>query len=360
MSATDSSASAVQSTVGAPDVQSTLEASPVGQVDDTRVAGTGIRPVIFARHQFISWGLAVVLVAIVPLFVHGLYGLGVAKTAGLFAILSLGFYYQFALSGQFSFATTAFYAVGAYTSIWASQYGGFLVGFLAGIVAAGLYAAVIKLALRRSPLIQFGIATLAVSALSLIILREWESFTGGGLGRYGVKPVSLFGYDLVTPTEQFYAVAAVALIGIFLLILFERSPAQRDLVFVRDMADVARTTGLRSSPMLVVAFALGGAYMGAAGSLLAHTAGFVDITSFSIAISLDVLLMVLLGGVRSVWGPPIGAVVLILLPEWLRSIADYKDLIYAGVILLVVLVLPGGLVSLPHRIRGLRRAKARS
>jgi len=131
-------------------------------------------------------------------------------------------------------------------------------------------------------------------------------------------------------------------------------------VFVRDMADVARTTGLRSSPMLVVAFALGGAYMGAAGSLLAHTAGFVDITSFSIAISLDVLLMVLLGGVRSVWGPPIGAVVLILLPEWLRSIADYKDLIYAGVILLVVLVLPGGLASLPHRIRGLRRARARS
>jgi len=360
VSATESSASAVESTVGAPDAQAALEASPLGRVDDKRVAGAGIRPAIFSRRQFLSWLLAVVLVAIVPLFVHGIYGLGVAKTAGLFAILSLGFYYQFALSGQFSFATTAFYAVGAYTSIWASQYGGFMVGFAAGVVAAGLYAAVIKLALGRSPLIQFGIATLAVSALSLIILREWEGFTGGGLGRYGVKPVSIFGYDLVTPTEQFYAVAGVALIGIFLLILFERSPAQRDLVFVRDMADVARTTGLRANTMLVVAFALGGAYMGAAGSLLAHTAGFVDITSFSIAISLDVLLMVLLGGVRSVWGPPIGAVVLILLPEWLRSIADYKDLIYAGVILLVVLVLPGGLASLPHRIRGLRRAKAHS
>ncbi len=351
--------SAVEETLGGPDPQATLDAARLARGGDEAVVASGLRPAIFSRHQFRSLAVAIVLAAIVPLFVHGLYGLGVAKTAGIYVILSLGFYYQFALSGQFSFATTAFYAVGAYTSIWASQYGGFAVGFLAAVVAAGLYGALIKLVLRRSPLIQFGIATLAVSALSLIVLQNWESFTGGGLGRYGVEPVSLFGYDFITPTEQYYAVAAVGLIGIFLLILFERSPAQRDLVFVRDMADVARTTGLNSGPMLTVAFALGAAYMGAAGSLLAHTAGFIDITSFSVAIALDVLLMVLLGGVRSVWGPPIGAVVLILLPEWLRSIADYKDLIYAGVILLVVLVLPGGLASIPHRARTLI-ARARS
>jgi ABC-type branched-subunit amino acid transport system permease subunit len=318
-------------------------------------AASGIRPAIFNRHQFRTLAVAMALAGIVPLFVHGLYGMGVAKTAGLYVILSLGFYFQFALAGQFSFATVAFYAVGAYTSIWASQYGGFLVGFLAAIVAAGVFGAVVKLLLARSPLIQFAIATLAVTALTLIVLRNWESFTGGGSGRFGVKPVSLFGYDLVTPTEQYYAVAGVAVIGLFLLILFERSPAQRDLVFVRGMGDVARTTGLRATPIVIAAFAIGAAYMGAAGSLLAHTEGFIDITSFDVSIALDVLLMVLLGGTRSLWGPALGAIVLVLLPEWLRSVADYKDLIYAGVILLVVLVLPGGLASIPQRVRALVR-----
>jgi branched-chain amino acid transport system permease protein len=341
--------------------------SPVGAVASASAGVTAssapaadrpsVRPAVLARHQFRAWALAIVLAALLPTLVHGLYGMGVAKTAGLYAILSLGFYYQFALSGQFSFATTAFYAIGAYTSVWASQYGGFAVGFVAAIVAAGICGAIVKLLLGRSPLIQFGIATLAVAALSLIVLRNWEGFTGGGSGRFGVKPVSLFGWDFITPTEQYYAVAGVALIGVFLLILFERSPAQRDLTFVRDMGVVAKTTGLHSTPMLIVAFAIGAGYMGGAGSLLAHTSAFIDITSFSVVISLDVLLMVLLGGVRSVWGPVLGAIVLILLPEWLRSIADYKDLVYAGVILLVVLILPGGLASIPRRVAGLVRRR---
>ncbi len=351
--------SAIESTVGGAEPGANLE-GPSGHGAAVGPGGsTGLRPAIFSVHQFRTLGVAIVLAAIVPLFVHGIYGMGVAKNAVLFGILSLGFYYQFALSAQFSFATTAFYAVGAYTSIWASQYGGFIVGFLAAIVAAGVYGAVIKLALRRSPLIQFAIATLAVTGLSLIVLKNWESFTGGGLGRYGVRPISIFGWDVITPTEKYYAVCVVAVIGIFLLILFERSPARRDLVFVRDMGDVARTSGLRSTAMMIVAFGIGAAYMGAAGSLLAHTEGFVDITSFDVSISLDVLLMVLLGGIQSIWGPMIGAVVLILLPEWLRSLADYKDLIYAGVILLVILVLPGGLASLPARIRS-AITKARS
>ena len=92
--------------------------------------------------------------------------------------------------------------------------------------------------------------------------------------------------------------------------------------------------------------------MGAAGSLLAHLYGFAQIDSFEVNLSLEALLMVLLGGTGSVWGPILGAVVLTVLPEWLRSIADYKDLVYAGVILVVVLLLPGGLASIPSRIRG--------
>ena len=310
-----------------------------------------IRPRAFGRrHREVLLAVTVVA-AVLPVFVDGFYGMGVATKIAIYVILSMGFYFQFALSGQFSFATTAFYAVGAYTSIWASGHGGFVVGVVAAAAATGVLGALVRLALGRSPLIQFAIATISFSALTLIVLRYWESFTGGATGRYGVAPVSLFGYDFDTPTKSYYAVAGVALLGVLLLILFERSPGQRDLVFVRDMGNIAKTTGLSSLRMLVVSFGIGAAYMGVAGSVAAHTSGFVDITSFPIDISLDVLLMVLLGGVASLWGPVVGGTLLVLLPEYMRSIADYKDLVYAVIILVVILVLPNGLASLPSRMR---------
>ena len=149
------------------------------------------------------------------------------------------------------------------------------------------------------------------------------------------------------------------LIGAALAILFERSPAQRDLAFVRDMDAVAKTVGLRATLLQASAFAVGAAYMGVAGSLFVRTSGFVSTTSFTVDIALSVLLMVLLGGTGSVWGPVVGAVVLTLLPELLSSWANYQDLIYAGLILAVIMVLPGGIVSLPKLIRRRLPGRAR-
>src|SRR5205823_2687010 len=123
-----------------------------------------------------------------PLFTNGIYGLGVGRTAMLYAMLSLGFYFQFALSGQFSLATAAFYATGAYMSAWVSPHGGFVVGFLAAVVVTGTLGAAVKLALARSPLIQFGIATLSFGELTFLVYRNWRQFTAGSLGRYGLPP----------------------------------------------------------------------------------------------------------------------------------------------------------------------------
>lgn len=321
-----------------------------------RAAAAPSRPAVFGRRQWETLIVVAVLAALLPLVTNGLYLLGVATTATIYAVLALGFYFQFCLAGQFSLATSAFYATGAYTSVWAARHGGFLVGLVAAAVVAGLVGALLKLALARSPLIHFSIATLAFGSLALIVLRNWESFTGGATGRYGIR-TELFGLSITSP-EGFYLLGlAVLVIGLVLAVAFERSPARRDVIFARDMGDVARTTGLRVRRIQVAAFGIGAAYMGAAGSLLAHTSGFINTTSFSVEISLDVLLMVLLGGVGSLWGPVVGAVVLTVLPEVLRDMADYKDLIYAGIILLVVLARPGGLASLvvlarPAVVRG--------
>jgi branched-chain amino acid transport system permease protein len=322
-------------------------------------ASEGVKPEVYVRRQYLIFLVGIALLAIAPQIWDSTYWLGVQSRVGVYALITLGFYYQFALAGRFSFATTSFFALGAYTSIWASQHGGYAVGLLAAIVASAVVGGLLKLALSRSPLVQFAIATLSFSALSLILFRNWTSFTGGATGRYNVEPISLFGYDFDTPTKGFYAIAAAVLVGVFLLILVERSPMQRDLAFVRDMGEVAKTSGLRSLPLIVAAFAIGAAYMGAAGSLQAHNDGFIDITSFSQIIAFDALLMLLIGGSRSVWGPVLGAVFVIVLPEKMRSLEDYKNLVFAGMILVVILAVPGGLASIPRRVSGLLHGRRR-
>lgn len=309
------------------------------------------KPTVYRRRQRESLVIFVIAVLVLPQFVHGFYGWGVANTAMLNTILALGFYYQFALSGQFSLATGAFYGVGAYTSAWASGNGGFVTGFIVAAIVAGLLGMGLKIALARSPLLHFAIATLAFGSLVFIVLRTWTSFTNGGGGKFGIIAPSLFGKDFKTPTESFYLSAGIAFIGLVLLVLFERSAAQRDWVFVRDMPTVARTSGLPVSWVGIAAFGVGAAYMGAAGSMAAHTQGFIDLNKFTAVVALDVLIMVLLGGIRSVWGPVVGALVITVLPEWLRDLQDYKELVYAILILLVILVLPNGLTSLPGRVR---------
>jgi branched-chain amino acid transport system permease protein len=312
----------------------------------------GPKPVVYRRRQREFWVLGAVVLLALPLATTGIYGLGVGRNAMLYSMLAVGFYFQFALSGQFSLATGAFYAAGAYVSAWAAPHGGFASGFVLAVIITGLLGAAVKLTLARSPLIQFGIATLSFGELAFLVFRNWNQFTHGNLGRFGLPYPRLFGYTINTPVRIYLFCAIFVLIGVFLVIMFERSPAQRDQIFTRDMAAVAKTTGLRTGYLQIVAFAIGAAFMGGAGSIFAHTGSFVHPSAFSTEISLDVLLMVLIGGISSPWGPVVGAIVLTLLPEWLRSIATYKDLIYAGGILVVILLLPGGLVSLPRVIQG--------
>ena len=327
---------------------------PLSDLSDSLSARL-VRPKVYSRHQGLTWLGALLVAALVPVVVTTGYGYNIAANSGLFVILSLGFYFQFALGGQFSFATPAYYAIGAYVLAWLAPSEGFLLAFAAAVVIAAVVGGLTKLLLVRSPLIHFAIATLAFGQLVLIVLENWKSFTGGDQGRFNIPPPSVFGYTFDTNTKQYYLCAAVAMVGVGLLILFERSPAQRDLVFVRDMGQVAKTSGLRASYTQIVSFAAGAGYMGAAGALLASISGFVDLNSFStsnsVSVALLVLLMVLLGGVGFVWGPVIGAIVLTVLPQELSSLQNYEELIYAIAILVVILVLPGGLTSLPAEVR---------
>jgi len=333
---------------------------PLGDLEQ-EVSKFLTRPRVYSKHQWRWWLAVAIFAGIVPQIWKGGYYNNIQINALLYILVALGFYMQFALAGQFSFATPAFYATGAYAFAWVVSDWGFLAAFLFAVVVTAAFGGAVKLLLVRSPLIHFAIATLAVANLALILYQYvLTGITGGGNGRFGIPTPVIFGYQFDDQTRQYYLLASVVFIVLALLIFYERSPAQRDVVFIRDMGPVARTTGLRVNQSQIVAFCAGAGIMGAAGALLAATAGFIGIGTFDFQIALSVLLFVLLGGVGIVWGPVLGVIVLYVLPQRFlsTSLLNYEDLIYAIAILVVILVLPGGLASLPAEFRA-RRARFR-
>ena len=143
-------------------------AKPLHELSD-KIAARLIRPRVYSQHQWLVFAGAVVIAALLPLVVTSGYGYNIALNAGLFSILSLGFYFQFALAGQFSFATPAYYATGAYVYAWAAPSHGFIPAFLLAVVVTAIIGGLTKLLLVRSPLIHFAIATLAFGKPSVVV-----------------------------------------------------------------------------------------------------------------------------------------------------------------------------------------------
>ena len=306
-------------------------------------------------------GVMAVGVAVPYVFGGDAYTDGLLNQVLINAILAFGFYWCFSLGGQFTFAAFAMYACGSYVSVVGSKHlpGGFWAGFLLAILVTAIIGAATRLVFFKLGPIFFAIATMAIGGLMLIVFREWTGLTGGYYGVGDIPKPVVFGLVLNTLQLRYFLILAV--LGVFLAatIAVIRSSAMRDLAFARDRRFVAATAGIRTSWVTLVPFIVGSAMQGAAGSLYAHNSSYFSLEAFDISISLNVLLIVLLGGVRSIYGPLMGAAVLILLPEFLRDLQQYSDLIYAGVILLIVVLFPDGIAGIRTLAGGWLRARRR-
>lgn len=321
-----------------------------------------LAPPVYRGRQWIFLLLVTVLACFVPaLFGGDPYHDGLLDNTLVDAILALGFYWCFSLAGQFTFAVVAVFATGSYVSLWAARHiGGFWVGFIAAMVVAGILGGAMRLLFIRLSALYFAIATFGVSGLILILYQNWTKFTGGYQGISKIPKPTLFGYPLNTLHRQYYLMLGVLALFLAATIALLRSPAMRDLTLSRDNSPVAATTGLKPQHLMLVAFVVGSAIQGAAGSLFAHNVTFVSLESFDPTISLTVLLMVLLGGMQSIYGPVIGATIIVYLPEILRSWQKYADVIYAGLVLLIIIAFPTGVAGTRTIVGGwIRRARSR-
>ena len=316
-----------------------------------------------AKHGgHVFWYSALMLLLLVAPWLVAEYWLAQLTFVMIYAIAGLGLMLLAGFTGLFSLGHAAFLGVGAYTQAVLTNMG--LPFPLALACAAGLSAAVglvVGLPALRVKGIYLGIATLSFGFIVEEVLARWESVTGGNAGIHVKKP-DIFGWQLNTGEEFYFlclVITVVATLGILNLL---RAPTGRAFVAIRDSEISAQSMGIHLAYYKTLSFALSAALAGVAGALYAHQLQFISPDQFNILQSIDLLLMIVIGGLGSVHGVFLGAIFLITMPQAIAIVKDYlpafigqapglQGLVYGVVLVAFVLFEPMGLYGRWLKIR---------
>ena len=291
----------------------------------------------------------VVLVALValPIFEPHQFVLHMLSLVAISATAALGLQLLLGFSGQLSIGQAAFYGIGAYASGLLSVKLGF--PFFAAFFAAGVIAAVVSLVMvpiTRLTGASLAVATLGFSILVYLLIKNEEWLTGGSFGLMGIPRASLFGYVLRSPAYAYLLCVAVAAVVYFSLLRLQRSRFGRAINAIRQNEDAARACGVKVTLLKSQCFVIAAFVAGLAGSLYAHQVRYLAPTDFTFWKSVEILIMVVIGGVGSLAGAVLGAAVVVGLPEILREIGDYRMLVFGAILMATMLFGEGGLAAL--------------
>ncbi len=241
----------------------------------------------------------------------------------MYAVAAVGLMLLTGYTGQVSMGHAAFFAIGSYTSAILTAKG---VPFLAALPAAGLLAGLVGIVIGRPILhlsgLYLAIATMGFAFIVDEILVRWESMTRGNMGYY-VDPAAIG--PLVFDSEiRFYYLALVVLILTLLAARnILRSPTGRAMIAIRDSEVAAEAMGINPAKFKTMAFAVSAFFTGIAGSLYAHKIFFINPESYTIFLSIELLAMVIIGGLGSLHGAVFGAAFFIFLPQFIVMTKDY-------------------------------------
>lgn len=281
----------------------------------------------------------------------GRYGTYVLSLWLVMSIGVMGLNLTLGYAGQSSLAQAAFMGLGAYaTAILTTKYG---VSWYAAFALSGLLTFTVGLllgfpALRvRTHYLAF--VTLAFSTLIWLLIRNEQWLTGGVYGISNINRPDFFGIKLFGALEFHRFVVVVTLILSLKLWWLVRSPWGRAFTALRENPVRAASLGVDTRTYTLLAFAIGSAYGGFAGSLYAPLVEFIDPSPFSLSQSLFLLLMVVAGGSGYLFGPFVGALLGVVLPEWLRFAGSLYLILFATIVLALLVICPQGVCGLIER-----------
>jgi branched-chain amino acid transport system permease protein len=305
-----------------------------------------------SKRLVVSYALGFGLLAISPRFLDA-YQVDVLNSAGLYVLLALSLNLILGDAGLFNMGHAAFYAVGAYTAaILNTRYG---VPVLWALPASGLVAALFAVLVARPVVHLRGDYLLVVTIglgeiVRIALVNDVGGLTGGSNGIFGIARPVVFGQKIRKPDEFLYLIWGFVAVTVFLFHRLEQSRFGRALTFLREDPVAAEGSGINTARYRLVAFGLGAAWAGMAGTLYASKMTIISPESFSFWESVQLFLMVILGGSGSIPGVIVGAAIVVLMPEVFRDLASARMLFFGLVMMVMMVIRPQGLLP----VRGLR------
>jgi branched-chain amino acid transport system permease protein len=312
--------------------------------------------------RWAGWLVLGVVVVTVPWLVATVvprqqrYVLHVLIFTAIFAALALSYDLVVGHVGNLSLAHPAFFGIGAYAAaILATRAGWpFLASVIAAVLASALVAALVGVPLFRLAEHAFAVGTLGLALVASVVANNWVEVTRGPLCVTGI-PKPRLGALAITTLPAFYWLALTALVAVALLYRgLTTFRLGRALHAVRDNEPLAGAAGIDPLKYRLLAFTLAAAIAGGIGALYVHYLSVMCPEEMTVGLTVNLLVIVFLGGVGSLRGVLVGAVLFTALPEVLRLTPTWRLVIYGGLLLLVVIRSPGGLESLLIRARGAR------
>ena len=274
------------------------------------------------------------------------YNRGLLVLTVIYAIAGLSLDYIMGQMGQFSFGHAAFWGFGAYVSAKLALDFGLSpwLGFVAATVAAGIVGLGIGLiALRRNRGLELAIVTLGFGVLAWIVALRWRSVTGGPAGLRKVPSPSIFGWEIRSEFSYYYLALGFLLLIVWVLARLEHTRFGRAVRSINENEALASAVGVSARKYYVLAFGFSCALVGFSGALYAHHFRFVNPNLLSLQPMFIFLIIVLVGGSGTLWGPVLGAAAYVWISEYLRVIEEFRFLIFGVVLLLIVLFMPRGI-----------------
>jgi branched-chain amino acid transport system permease protein len=296
------------------------------------VPALAVLPWVLARHQ---------LSLLTDLLIFGLFALSLDLIMGY--------------TGLVSFGHAAYFGLGAYGSALVLIHFGppVPVALLAGALLAGVVAVPVGWFSTRATGIYFAMLTLAFAQLLYTVAYKWRDLTGGSDGIAGVPKTALVwgGPSLASPRAFYFLVAACVVLSLTACYALVRSPFGRAIQAIRENERRFTSLGRDPRPFKLVVFVIAAMFAGLAGALFAPFRGFASPEVMFWVFSGQGLMMVIMGGIGTLVGPILGAMVFILIQEVLSSYTEHWMIFTGAVFVLMVIFLPGGLVGTARRLR---------
>jgi branched-chain amino acid transport system permease protein len=282
------------------------------------------------------------------------YLLHILILIGIYVILSVSLNLIAGYTGLISIAHAAFYGVGAYVAalMALNLHSPFLVNIVCAVILSALLGALVGIPSLRIHDDYFVIATFAFQVITFSIINNWVSFAGGPMGLPGIPQPVIFGVTISSNLRFLLLVGFWCVVVLWISQRLVRSPFGRVLKAIREDEVLTQAAGKNVASYKIVVFVIGAGMAAVAGVIYAYYISFIDPTSFTVMESIFIISIVIIGGAGSLWGPVVGAVLLVVLPELLRFIglpssvaANLRQIIYGGLLVVFMMWRPKGLLG---------------